>query len=152
MIKLILKLLMRAIKVGIKLDSSVLTDFKCLPENYIIKITVLPNNISVAAVCKNNDIIVLKEIPETADLLVEFKDEKSAINCLLGKCSLATAFCEHRIKIYGNINNAMAVTRIVNTIETYLFPKFITTKLFTPLPQLETNKCKFYINLLFGGK
>ena len=127
MIKLILKLLMRAIKVGIKLDSSVLTDFKCLPENYIIKITVLPNNISVAAVCKNNDIIVLKEIPETADLLVEFKDEKSAINCLLGKCSLATAFCEHRIKIYGNINNAMAVTRIVNTIETYLFPKFITT-------------------------
>ena len=50
MIKLILKLLMRAIKVGIKLDSSVLTDFKCLPENYIIKITVLPNNISVAAV------------------------------------------------------------------------------------------------------
>ena len=152
MIKLILKLLMRAIKVGIKLDGSVLTDFKCLPENYIIKITVLPNNISVAAVCKNNDIIVLKEIPETADLLVEFKDEKSAINCLLGKCSLATAFCEHRIKIYGNINNAMAVTRIVNTIETYLFPKFITTKLFTPLPQLETNKCKFYINLLFGGK
>lgn len=152
MIKLILKLLMRAIKVGIKLDSSVLTDFKCLPENYIIKITVLPNNISVAAVCKNNDIIVLKEIPETADLLVEFKDEKSAINCLLGKCSLATAFCEHRIKIYGNINNAMAVTRIVNTIETYLFPKFITNKLFTPLPQLETNKCKFYINLLFGGK
>ncbi len=152
MIKLILKLLMRAIKVGIKLDSSVLTDFKCLPENYIIKITVLPNNISVAAVCKNNDIIVLKEIPKTADLLVEFKDEKSAINCLLGKCSLATAFCEHRIKIYGNINNAMAVTRIVNTIETYLFPKFITTKLFTPLPQLETNKCKFYINLLFGGK
>lgn len=152
MIKLILKLLMRAIKVGIKLDSSVLTDFKCLPENYIIKITVLPNNISVGAVCKNNDIIVLKEIPETADLLVEFKDEKSAINCLLGKCSLATAFCEHRIKIYGNINNAMAVTRIVNTIETYLFPKFITTKLFTPLPQLETNKCKFYINLLFGGK
>ena len=152
MIKLILKLLMRAIKVGIKLDSSVLTDFKCLPENYIIKITVLPNNISVAAVCKNNDIIVLKEIPETADLLVEFKDEKSAINCLLGKCSLATAFCEHRIKIYGNINNAMAVTRIVNTIETYLFPKFITTKLFTPVPQLEANKCKFYINLLFGGK
>lgn len=152
MIKLILKLLMRAIKVGIKLDSSVLTDFKCLPENYIIKITVLPNNISVAAVCKNNDIIVLKEVPETADLLVEFKDEKSAINCLLGKCSLATAFCEHRIKIYGNINNAMAVTRIVNTIETYLFPKFITSKLFTPLPQLETNKCKFYINLLFGGK
>lgn len=152
MIKLILKLLMRGIKVGLKLDESVLADFKCLPENYIIKINVLPNNITVCAQCKNNSIIVLKEEPQTADLLVEFKDEKSAINCLLGKCSLATAFCEHRIKIYGNINNAMALTRIVNTIETYLFPKFITSKLFTPIPNLTSSKFKFYINLLFGGK
>ena len=70
----------------------------------------------------------------------------------LAKCSLATAFCEHRIKIYGNINNAMALTRIVNTIETYLFPKFITSKLFTPIPNLTSSKFKFYINLLFGGK
>ena len=151
MIKLILKVLIRAIKVGIKLDSTILQDFKCLPDNYVIKINVLPKNISVCARCINGKIEKVKTEPSKIDILVEFKDEKSAVNCLLGKNSLANAFCEHRIKVYGNINNAMALTRIVNTIECYLYPKFIYGKLFNPTPTREANKFKFYLTLLFGG-
>ena len=151
MIKLILNILIKAIKVGISLDETIAKDFECLPNNYVIKINVLPKNISVCARVIDGKIETIKQEPLKIDLLVEFKDEKSAINCLLGKNSLAVAFCEHRIKVYGNINNAMALTRIVNVIECYLYPKFIYGKLFAPTPKREASKFKFYLKLLFGG-
>lgn len=151
MIKLILNILIRAIKTGVALDKTLGADFECLPNNYIIKINVLPKNISVCIRCMDGKIFNVVQEPNKVDLLVEFKDQKSAVNCLLGKNSLATAFCEHRIKIYGNINNAMTLTRIVNTIECYLYPKLIYGKLFNPTPKLEVSKFKFYLTMLFGG-
>lgn len=151
MIKLILNILVRAIKVGISIDKTLMQDFECLPDNYIIKINILPKNISVCFRCMGGKILKVLQEPDKVDLLVEFKDQKSAVNCLLGKTSLASAFCEHRIKIYGNINNAMALTRIVNSIECYLYPKFIYGKLFNPTPKLEASKFKFYLTFLFGG-
>ena len=151
MIKLILNILVKAIKVGIKLDSNIKTDFDCLPNNYIIKINILPKNQNICVMCLDGKLTVLKQAPQKVDLLIEFKDEKTATKCLLGQMSVANAFCEHRIKVFGNINNAMALTRIINTIECYLFPKFIYGKLFEPIPELKSNKFKFYLNLLFGG-
>lgn len=152
MLKIILKLLIRAMNVGIKLDNNIKTDFECLPNNYIIKIKVNPTNTQVAFKYENGKIVGLKEENITPNLTVEFKDKKSATKCLLGLNSLASAFCEHRIKIYGNINNSMALTRIVNRLESYLFPKFMCDKLFNPPYTLESSKFKFYCTLLFGGK
>ena len=140
MIKFVLNILIRAIKVGLKLDTQIAQDVLCLPKKYVIKINVLPKNKSVRIKLEN------------VDLMVEFKDEKSAKEVLLGKTSLSTSFCEHRIKIYGSVNDAITLTRIVNLIECYLFPKFIYSKLFTPQPKMEENKLKFYLTFLFGGK
>lgn len=152
MIKFILNILIRAIKVGLKYDNNIKTDFLCVPNGFVIKINILPDNIFVMLKFENNKLIKLKDFSQTPDLIIEFKDKKSATNVLLGKTSLADSFCEHRIKVYGNINIAMAITRIVNTVECYLFPKFIYGKLFNPPPQLEVNNAKFYLVLLFGGK
>ncbi len=153
MIKFILNLLIRAMKIGVKYDSGVKQDFACLPNKYTIKINILPKNISVIFMYVDGTITQIDEIDnDNINLLVEFKDEKSAKDVLLGKLSLAQSFCEHRIKVYGNINHAMAVTRIVNTLECYLFPRFIYNKLFTPPIELDISKFKFYTILLFGGK
>ena len=153
MIKFVLNILIRAIKVGLKLDTQIAQDVLCLPKKYVIKINVLPKNKSVTIKLENGKITKLKHWQyENVDLMVEFKDEKSAKEVLLGKTSLSTSFCEHRIKIYGSVNDAITLTRIVNLIECYLFPKFIYSKLFTPQPKMEENKLKFYLTFLFGGK
>ena len=152
MIKFILNILIRAMKVGLKYDENIKNDFSTLPNGYVVKINILPKNIAVSFKFENNKITKIKNVENLKyNLLVEFKDEKSAKKVLFGKMSLATAFCEHRIKVYGNLNNAIALTRIINLIECYLFPKFIYAKLFSPIPEMKVHKLKFYFMLLFGG-
>ena len=153
MIKLILNILIRAMKIGVKHDENIKRDFACLPNKYTIKINILPKNISATFMYVDGAVTQLDEVDnDNINLLVEFKDEKSAKDVLLGKLSLTQSFCEHRIKVYGNINHAMAVTRIVNTLECYLYPKFVYGKLFNPVPEFGMSKFRFYTIFLFGGK
>jgi hypothetical protein len=150
MINIILKLFIRALKVANLLDDNVNAAIAELPNNYVVKIVVLPNNNYVY--CKISEGTIYRITDDkllTPDLIIEFKDKKSALQTFLGKMSVSQAFCEHRIKVYGNINHAVIITRAINIVETYLYPQFITKKLFTPLPKLQHNKLKFYFKLLF---
>lgn len=151
MIKFVFSLLIKAIYVACRLDQNVRESVLQLPNNYVIKFNVLPNNINVLCVVNNGVVSRIKH-SNHVNLTIEFKDKKSAMLALFGIKSVAQTFCEHRIRVFGNINHSVLLTRVINTVECYLFPNFVTNRLFTPKIEREANKFKFWWLLIFGRR
>lgn len=82
---------------------------------------------------------------------IRFKDVSGAVPVLLGKTSIEIAFAQHRMIVWGNINQAVALVRIIGTTEAYLFPKFIIKKAMRRVPKKQAPSLFVYVMLLFFG-
>lgn len=86
-----------------------------------------------------------------ADVVIRFKDVSGIIPVLSGKTSVAAAFAQHRMLVWGSINQAVTLVRIIDITEAYLFPKFIVKKAMIRVPKKQVPSLFVYIMLLFFG-
>ncbi|MFA6035296.1 MAG: hypothetical protein WC889_20535 [Myxococcota bacterium] len=71
------------------------------------------------------------------DLSVLFKNLDSAVLIFAAQIGSATAVAENRICIHGSNSYAMAATRAMAIVQTYLFPGIILKKTFKRAPVLD---------------
>ena len=148
--KLILWFLGRGLQACTILDSNVKNEIECFKEGTSILLKIEPSGPCMLLSKENNKLKFkgLKEAP--ADLAIYFKNIEGAILVLTGKIGIAQSYAEHRFVMKGNVASGMCLVRCLCTLESYLFPKFISKKILKSVPVKSTNSFRIYISTLLG--
>lgn len=143
----IFKLLVKGIN-GLNLyDTRVQKETRNLPENFVVSLGIFPYGEYIKFKINSDCVYRIKD--ETpADLEIVFKNNKVANAVVLGRNSIAKTFAEHALLVKGDIYKAMALVRIINLVENYLFPKWFTNKIYRYKKECSSFKIYFYV--LFG--
>lgn len=150
LIQLICKVLGKSMPYVVSKDSRAFETFKNLPENLTISLGVLKDETYLTLQKTDNQILIIKnDHKKQCDLEIKFKNRKSAKLVLLGSISVAESFARHDILLRGNINTAVALVRIIDLCEYYLFPRLITYK-FLPKMRKEFCSLSLYAFCVFG--
>lgn len=151
LVKLIMKILGKSMAYVSKNDARARDTFLNLPENLRISMGIFGESTYVTLQKTKNQIYVDKphdNLP--ADLEIIFKNRKACKKVLLGRFGVAESFARHDILLKGNINTAVALVRIIDLCEYYLFPRLITRK-FLPKTKKQFASIKLYFFALFGN-
>lgn len=153
LIKIIMHFLYKGIKILNGRDSVITNEINNLPENYKIKLStdlIKPKYKCFSIITKNNKKKVVKIKNEGIfDLEIRFKNKDLAFKVFMGQKSIADAYSEHYFQMFGNIYIAMGVTRIMERVEGYLFPKFINKKLLKRPFKRQISIIRTYLLCLF---
>ena len=126
--KIILHFMYRGIKVLNGRDSVITRELKSLPNGYTIRIdTDINKEKSICIQVIDGKVKKIKKA-DNVDLAIVFKNKQLAYKTFTGKISIAQGYAEHYFQMFGNIYLAMGVTRILERVEGYLFPKCINKK------------------------
>lgn len=81
---------------------------------------------------------------------LRLKSTGIAFRMFTGQMGLAQAYAQHAFSMQGEIADVMRLARLVNLVEGYLFPKFITKHILTDMPDLQVNPLRVYGRILCG--
>ncbi len=73
-----------------------------------------------------------------------------AFRLFTGRLGLAQAYAWHAFTIQGDVADVMRLARLVNLVEAYLFPRFITRRILTDIPEPQANPLRIYGRLCLG--
>lgn len=153
MFNLIIKLLIKAIDILAEKDSTIKNEVKNFEQGYCIQFCDITKKYNQVFCFEDGGCVLctkkFKEEKIVPDMTIELKSKRAFRKLLLGQISCKGAFNAHQIVLYGNIFKAMGLIRIIDIVEQYIFPKFMTKKLFDVKAKIEYNKFKFFMKLLF---
>ncbi len=67
-----------------------------------------------------------------------------------GQMGLAQAYARHAFTMGGEVGDVMRLARLVNLVEAYLFPKIITRRIMTDVPETEVSFLRAYGRIALG--
>lgn len=146
---IVLQVLFRAIRVLSHCDSRIRAELSALPEGQTVKISVSPHEKSRALTFTVSNGTV-KKTDKSPDIHIVFKNEAMAFRVFTGRMGIAGAYAAHAFTLRGNINQTMGVVRVVDLVEGYLFPKFMTRRILKEVPQKELPTLCVYLRLIPG--
>ena len=148
LINVIFNVLAKALPFVCKNDSRARELFFSLPKNLKVSMGIYGEGPYILLSKTEKQIVKEKDASGGANLEVVFKTRKAAQMVLLGQISVSKSFARHDILLKGDINTAVRLVRIIDIVEYYLFPRFITYK-FLPKIQKEFSSFKVYGSLVF---
>ncbi len=119
----------RAIQAAAKTDKAVKKEFSGLQDDFAFSLGVMPDGpYLIAGKDKKNKVKYMgrKIGNKNLTLKMNIKNLESAMLIFQFRESTAVAFANNRFIIDGEIPDAMAAARILDLVEVYLLPKFIT--------------------------
>ena len=131
-----------------KKDSNIKKEIDSLPDGFKINLGILASGNYIGLIKTNNGLFIQKNGFETADLNVYFKNVKATKRVMLARQSVAQSYSRHELIVGGDIARAMVLVRIINRVECYLFPRFMTKNI---LPKIKKQTCTIgvYMKVLF---
>ena len=72
----------------------------------------------------------LSKVHRHPDIVITFKSIDTALMVFTGQMSVKQAYLEHRFSLKGDVFESMRFVRCVDLTETYLFPRFMTKRIF----------------------
>lgn len=150
----VLYFLGRAMDAGYRLDGEIKKELDAFPEGHVIKFSVAGDGAALAFYREDGEIKCLngkKALEKEADLWFEFKNTAAAFLTLTGQIGIAESYCQHRMLVYGDIYAAMGVVRIMDAVENYLFPSFMTKKILKRRPEKQVSSFRMYMGVIFGA-
>ncbi len=81
---------------------------------------------------------------------LKIKSLPLAFRLFTGQMGLAQAYAWHAFTVQGELGEVMLLARLVNLVEAYLFPRFITKHILTDIPSLQANPLRVYGRILRG--
>ena len=147
-INVVFNVLAKAMPYVCKNDSVCRELFFNLPKNMAVNMGIYGEGAYITIEKTENQILKAKQVKTDAGLEVLFKTRHAAKKVLLGQLSVSQSFARHDILLKGDINTAVRLVRIIDRVEYYLFPRFITYK-FLPKMQKEFSSFKVYGHVLF---
>lgn len=140
----------RAIKACYRLDSRVRDELNELPDGMTIRMIVEPAGPFLIIKKEGNKVVTLKETDQI-DLDIHFKNIEGALYALMGRKSVTDCFVENRFIILGDITYGTAFVRVMNIVESYLFPKIMTAYLLdNQAPKRQRYGIRIYIGTILG--
>ncbi|HIR92695.1 MAG TPA: hypothetical protein IAB98_04670 [Candidatus Egerieimonas intestinavium] len=84
------------------------------------------------------------------DTCITFKSLEDAILVLTGRMGIAGAYAAHAFTLHGDIGTAMELTRCVDVVESYLFPRVMTKRILRQVARKEFSALRLYLWILVG--
>lgn len=157
--KVVLFVLGRALQSLSKTDPLIRTETANWPEGFTLVMDILPKGGSMAVKRKADlslSYLGTKFPAEQADVAIHINDVGSAFKMFTGQLGSDVAYARHAISAKGDLSYTVSVVRVINVVETYLFPRFMSSKLMKetpPIPgwRLHLLRLKTYtLGVLFG--
>jgi hypothetical protein len=147
----VFKVVGRAIRACYNLDSRVKNDLDSIPEGAVLAMSVMPSGPALAIKREGGKIIIFKEYEGKPELDIQFKSIESALLVLTGEIGVARSFAEMRFIMFGDIAYGSTFVRVMNIVESYLFPKIWAGYLLNnQVPERERSMARVYIGTLFN--
>lgn len=90
-------------------------------------------------------------IQRSYDTCITFKNIDTAFLVLTGRQGIAGAYAAHGFSLHGDIGTAMELTRCVDIVESYLFPKVMTKRILKEVAVKESSSIALYLRILVNS-
>ncbi len=130
-------------------DSRVLHELSRLHEGQAYSISAGHNAPTLHVQWKDGKLHRLAE-PAPGACILRIRSLPLAFRLFTGQMGLAQAYAWHAFTVQGDLSDVMPLARLVNLVEAYLFPRFITKHLMTDIPSLQVNPLRVYGRIAFG--
>ena len=147
--QVVLLVLYRALKTLVRKESRIKKEFSSFTDGYCIKITLNSKGDGLINKKENGRLIKVRE-SAFYDIEIRFKSIDSAFLVFTGCIGLSRAYSEHRFALKGDIREAMALVRIIDLAESYLFPSIMSKRILRSLPKKERSSLSVYRMVLLG--
>lgn len=151
--RLVVGIVLRVVHAAIvelqKLDTRVAEELRHLPAGTGYHIRTGYKAPALSVEWDGSALLRKKEAPPTACCL-HIKSLSLAFRLFTGQMGLAQAYAYHAFSLAGDIADVMKLARMVNLVEAYLFPRFITRRILTDVPPLRTSPLKVYAKMAAG--
>lgn len=155
LVRVVLAVLGRALQSVSRRDRILRQEIAAWPPGFTVMFRVLPRGPQMAFEKTPTGSLAYRgrRVDEdAAGLTVFFKNIECAFLALTAQVGTAQGFVEHRMSLKGDIDAAMSLTRCLNLVQTYLYPKCIARRVVkripdVPLFQIFRRRCMLY---LFG--
>ena len=131
------------------LDSRVRDEFDRMPEDMSYALQTGHAAPELYVQWTGGRLLNLKKI-EKPTCALRLKSTGISFRMFTGQMGLAQAYAQHAFSMQGEIADVMRLARLVNLVEGYLFPKFITKHILTDIPALQVNPLRVYGRVLCG--
>ncbi len=131
------------------LDSRVRAEFDRMPEGMSYALQTGHAAPELYVQWTGGKLLNLKKI-EKPTCALRLKSTGISFRMFTGQMGLAQAYAQHAFSMQGEIADVMRLARLVNLVEGYLFPKFITKHILTDIPALQVNPLRVYGRVLCG--
>ena len=131
------------------LDSRVRDEFDRMPEGMSYALQTGHAAPELYVQWTGGKLLNLKKI-EKPTCALRLKSTGISFRMFTGQMGLAQAYAQHAFSMQGEIADVMRLARLVNLVEGYLFPKFITKHILTDIPALQVNPLRVYGRVLCG--
>jgi hypothetical protein len=101
-----------------------------------VALGVMPDGPAITVALKRGRFHFIAPRVSSADIAIYFKNLDAALMVFTGQIGSAQAVAERRLAVHGNNHEAMAVTRAMAIVQTYLFPALVTRQTFKRPPEL----------------
>ncbi len=147
---IVLIVLYRAIRCLARKDSRIRHEFESFDDQFTIKISLTESaGPSIILRKDKNTLIRLRESAHS-DLFLKFKSVDAAFLVFTGMMGISRAYSEHRMSVKGDIGDTMKLVRIIDIVEAYLFPRFMTKRILRSIPLKEMSSLSVYRMVLLG--
>lgn len=110
-------------------------ELKYFKEGYSLQLKVLPDGPKIAFEKHDNVFRTTSSKKEKYDLVVIFKTEDIAFRIMTTLSNVPKAFTQNRLMVYGNVADSMVLIRIINIVQSYLFPPILSKRVLKRVPK-----------------
>lgn len=157
--QIVLFVLGRALQSLSHSDPLVQHEVSTWPENLTLMMVIRPDGGSLAVTRGEGGHLIYRgsRFPEDqADVVIYIKNVDGAFAMFTGQQGIDVAYAQHVMCARGDLSNTVSVVRVLNIVESYLFPAFLARRLMKELPPVPPFRkhglrIKAYtLGLLFG--
>jgi len=116
-------------------DKGLQEELKSWPESYTIMLKVAPNGHELWLQKQKDGLKWISKQEKDADLIVLFKNLETAYQIITTQSNVHTAFAQNRIMVYGDVAQSMVLIRVLNIVQAYLFPPFLSKNVLKRVPK-----------------
>lgn len=132
-----------------ELDSRVAKEFERMPEGLSYAICTGHNGPSLYVQWDGRELKRLAALAAPSCAL-RIKSMPLSFQLFTGQMGLAQAYARHAFTMGGEVADVMRLARLVNLVEGYLFPKIMTRRIMTDVPETEVCFLRAYARIALG--
>jgi hypothetical protein len=116
-------------------EQTLIRELATWPEGYCFEMRVKPTGPSLK-MQKTMGVFEFMKGSQSADLVVELKNLEIAFQLITTQSGIPQVYAAHGIAVVGNVAKSMALIRMIDVVEAYLYPEFMSKNILKELPKM----------------